>query len=216
MSDAQLFAPSTQNLPLPERSRAVLTQQWQQLAQPGTWWTGEQRIDIAHVGRAAKRGLAEPEATSINQVTRDAAKAVATNAGSITEAMVDGFVADGLSPLHYVELVGIIARTTAIDTATVGLGNGLEPYLPAEPGMPSDTVVQGAKQRSAWVPMVGAAGATSALSAVTAEDRAQEQLHGALYLSYMEMGNWDINKGLSRSQMELLAARTSLINECHF
>ena len=39
--------------------------------------------------------------------------------------MVEGFVAGGLSLLHYVELVGIIARTTAIDPATVGLGNGL-------------------------------------------------------------------------------------------
>ena len=64
--------------------------------------------------------------------------------------------------------------------------------------------------------MVGAAGATSALSAVTAEDRAQEQLHGALYLSYFEMGNFGIEKGLNRPQMELLAARTSLVNDCYF
>lgn len=216
MSDYQLFAPSTQNLPIPEVSRVVLAHQWEELARPGTWWTGEQRIDIASVGRAARRNLPEPDANSINHVVKEPAKLVAIDAGSITEAMVEGFVADGLSPLHYVELVGIIARTVAIDTATVGLGNGLEPYLPAEPGMPADAVVQGAKKRSAWVPMLGAAGATSALSAVAAEDRAQEQLHGALYLSYQEMGNWSINKGLSRSQMELMAARTSLLNDCYF
>ena len=64
--------------------------------------------------------------------------------------------------------------------------------------------------------LVGAAGATSALSGVSVEDRAQEQLHDALYLSYQEMGDLGIDKVLSRSQMELLAARTSLINDCFF
>ena len=141
---------------------------------------------------------------------------VAADAGNITKSIVDGFVEEAMTPFHYVELVGIIARTTAIDTATLGLGNGLEPYLPAEPGQPSNAVVAGAKQRSAWVPMVGAAGATSALSAVYAEDRSQELLHGALYLSYGEMGSYNIDKGISRSQMELLAARTSLLNHCFF
>lgn len=216
MGNAQLFAPAAMHLPVPERSRVVLADQWELLAQSGTWWTGEQRIDIAHVGRAALRALDEPHANSIDDVVRDAAKIVATNAGSITQEMVEGFVADGLSLLHYVELVGIIARTTAIDSATVGLGNGLEPYLPAVPGMPTNAVSPAAKKRSAWVPTVGAAGATSALSAVSAEDRAQEQLHGALYLSYQEMGDWVINKGLSRPQMELMAARTSLLNNCYF
>ena len=216
MSDAQLFAPPARNLPVPERSRVVLADQWEQLAQPGTWWTGQQRIDIASVGRCSLRNLPAPDANSIDQVARNAAKVVATDAGSITKEIVEGFASDGLSPLHYVELVSVIARTTAIDTATVGLGNGLEPYLPAVPGMPSNVAAAGAKQRSAWVPMVGAAGATSALSGVSAEDRAQEQLHGALYLSYQEMGDWVINKGLSRPQMELMAARTSLLNNCYF
>ena len=217
MSDVQPFAASTpQSLPMPERTRAVLTQQWHQLAEPGAWWTGQQRIDIANVGRAARRDLPEPEAHSLNEVDRRAATLVSTDAGSITEATVEGFVADGLSPEHYVELVGIISRTTAIDTATIGLGNRLEPYPDAIPGAAHNTVVPGAKRRSAWVPMVGGAGATSALSAVPAEDRAQEQLHGALYLSYPEMGSYGINKGLDRTQMELLAARTSLLNDCYF
>lgn len=216
MTDGQLFAPTAQHLAMPEGTRVVLAHQWEQLAQAGTWWSGEQRVDIASVGRAASRGLPEPDASSISDVARRAATAVATAAGSITKETVEGYVADGLSPLHYVELVSIIARTTAIDTATVGLGNGLEPYLPPVPGAPSNAEVPGAKRRSAWVPMVGAAGATSALSAVTAEDRAQEQLHGALYLSYFEMGNFGIEKGLNRPQMELLAARTSLVNDCYF
>lgn len=217
MSEVQPFTSANpQSLPMPERTRAVLTHQWQQLAQPGTWWTAQQRIDIAKAGRAARRDLPEPGEGSITDVARRAATLVATDAGSITEATVEGFVADGLSPLHYVELVSIIARTTAIDTATVGLGQGLEPYFDAEPGTPSETIVASAKKRSGWVPMIGAAGATSALSAVPDEDHAQEQLHGALYLSYPEMGNYSINKGLDRTQMELLAARTSLLNDCYF
>jgi len=214
MTNAQLFA--TRNLPVPEKSRVVLVGQWEELGQPGTWWTGQQRIDIAHLARAARRGLPEPAASSIDDVTRRAGALVAADAGSITKETVEGFLEQGLEPLQYVELVSIVARSTAIDTATVGLGNGLEPYLDEEAGEPSMLAIPAAKQRSAWVPTVGAAGATSALSAVPAEDRAQEQLHGALYLSYFEMGNWEINNGLSRTQMELMAARTSLRNHCHF
>ena len=216
MSNTDLFTSTSAGQPLPEASREVLAHQWRQLAEPGTWWTAQERIDIAAVARAAYRNLPEPTASSIEEVTKRAARMVATDAGNITKETVDGFVADGLSDLHYVELVGIVARTTAIDTATVGLGNGLEEYLDAQPGQPSNSVSASAKKRSAWVPMVGAAGATSALSAVQKEDRAQEQLHGALYLSYFEMGNLSIDKGIDRTQMELLAARTSLRNHCYF
>ena len=149
MSNSELFEAKPEGQPLPDASRPVLAQQWHELAQPGTWWTAQARIDIAATARAAYRHTPEPEITSLDEVTQRAARMVAADAGNITKSIVDGFVEEGMSPLHYVELVGIIARTTAIDTATLGLGNGLEPYLAAELGQPSNAVVASAKQRSA-------------------------------------------------------------------
>ena len=45
-----------------------------------------------------------------------------------------------------------------------------------------------------------------------------EQLHTALYLPYAEVGQLvdDAAKAISRPQMELVAARTSWLNECFY
>jgi pyrroline-5-carboxylate reductase len=45
---------------------------------------------------------------------------------------------------------------------------------------------------------------------------AMEALHGPAYLSFAEMTDPAIKKGLSRAQIELVAARTSAVNECFF
>ncbi len=45
---------------------------------------------------------------------------------------------------------------------------------------------------------------------------AQQHLHGPIYLTYEEMADLDFRRGLHRSQMELVAARTSAINECFY
>lgn len=65
-----------------------------------------------------------------------------------------------------------------------------------------------------WVPTVGAIGPPSALSAVPAEAAAQEALHGVLYLSYADMADQRAERGLTRAQMELVAARVSWLNDC--
>lgn len=224
MTDQSPFNLPESALPVPEPSRQIMARQWLQLAQPGTWWTGQQKVAIVATARAERRrqSLGDPDsiadsiADSINEPTRQAAGTVAARAGTITQATVEDWFAQGLDPLAYVELVGLVARTTAIDTAVIGLGGPLEPLPDPAGGEPSQVVLASAKRRSAWVPMVGGAGATTALSAIPAEDRAQEELHGALYLTYQEMGSFTINKGLSRSQMELVASRTSLHNDCYF
>ena len=42
------------------------------------------------------------------------------------------------------------------------------------------------------------------------------ELHGVLYLSLDEMADPTIEKTLTRAQMELIAARTSLLNDCFY
>jgi hypothetical protein len=64
--------------------------------------------------------------------------------------------------------------------------------------------------------MVGGSSIVQALSLVPAESAAQEDLHGALYLTYEAMAEPVHRSGLNRVQMELVAARTSAVNECFY
>jgi hypothetical protein len=66
------------------------------------------------------------------------------------------------------------------------------------------------------VSTVGAIGPPTALSSVRREAADQEALHEVLYLSYSGMGDLDADRGLHRTQMELVAARVSLLNDCFF
>jgi len=210
------FQWSSEFLPLPERAIEQFRRQWHLLAEPGTWWSGPERVAIADASRAAQRGeLPAPSPDRSDFVGTVAAK-VGAAASDVTETDVASFEQEGLNPLAFIELVGVVARTAAIDTALRGLGAPIEPLPVPAPGSPSNELGIGAKRRSAWVATVGAAGPASALSAVPAENRAQSDLHGALYLSYDEMSDLDIHKGLARFQLELVAARTSLLNDCFF
>ncbi len=66
------------------------------------------------------------------------------------------------------------------------------------------------------MPTVGAIGPVTALDAVPPEATAQAALHGALYLSYAEMADLAVVRGLTRAQLELVAARVSYLNDCFY
>ena len=55
-----------------------------------------------------------------------------------------------------------------------------------------------------------------ALSLVPGEKDGFEDLHGPLYLPVGEIRNWGFGRTLRRPQMELVAARTSAINDCFY
>jgi len=186
------------------------------IAAPGARWSGAERIDIARIGRAAKAGEQRPDHSVADEVAR-MAETIASHAHQITQAVVDGFVeAVGKGPEAFVEIVGVVARVAAIDTFMTGIGSALLPF-PEPSAEPATGIINArARKRAAFVPMDGPAGATTALSSIAGEDRAQEELHGSLYLRYSEMGDDRIHKGLPRWQLEVIAARTSLINECFY
>ena len=56
----------------------------------------------------------------------------------------------------------------------------------------------------------------NALALVPAEAAAQEDLHGPLYLTYEEMQGRPFERALTRTQMEIVAVCTSLLNECFY
>jgi hypothetical protein len=136
---------------------------------------------------------------------------------AVTEARISDWGSRGLSATRYVELVAIVSQLTAVDTFHRALGLDLAPLPVPQPGRPSRELPQpAATLTKSWVPMVGPPSIPTSLSAVPAEMAALEALHGPMYLSYEEMGDPAIARGLTRAQMELVASRTSAINECFF
>lgn len=206
---------ATLNTILPMRTSMIqgMQREWDRLAAPGTWWRAEHRIEIASVARAASAGIAQSPG-SLDPVVAEMATRIAVAAHNIDRASVDALTGRGVGLEAYTEMVGIVARLTAVDTAIRGMGSAPVPLPEPIDGEPNRVTVVGAKRRSAHVPMVGAAGATTALSAVGAEDAGQADLHAALYLSYAEMGDFQIVKDISRWQMELAATTTSWLNHC--
>lgn len=197
-------------LPGPAGLEAEIDAQWSFLADPGATLTGAQRVRACEIARRARRGEVVDEGPPLDR----AAARIGVAAHEIDRRFVDELRDEGVGIHHFVEVLGVVARTTAIDTTLRGLG-APERSLPApREGVPTDAIDRTARQRSAFVPTVGAAGPTTALNAIPAEATHQERLSEVLYLSYEEMLDFDIRRDLHRTQIELVAARTSSVNEC--
>ena len=192
--------------------RRVFRREWTRLARAGTWWDGRERVAIAAAGRTARFDAPAPPPV-LPAAALEAAEVTTARPASIRRPWVER-IANQLGYPHYVEIIGITSRLAAVDTFHTGLGADREPLPVPEPGEPSRSEERLARPGAAWVPMVGGASITQALSLVEAEAAAQEDLHGPLYLTYEQMAELDHVGGLSRAQMELIAARTSAVNEC--
>jgi hypothetical protein len=189
----------------------VVDEQWRALGEAGTWLDGRQRVAVVQAAR--EDVMATPaEPTSVEGVAR----LVAGHASTITVDTVDGIEAAGIDRTTYVEIVGIVSRVAAIDTFDRGVGRAPRALPDAIGGTPSREPVADARRRAGWVPTLGAIGPPTALSSVRREAADQEALHDVLYLPYGGMADLDAHRGLHRTQMELIAARVSLLNDCFF
>lgn len=188
---------------------AGLRNQWDSIAGPGIWWSGAERVAIAEVARGLTTELIPTGAAS-------AARTIYADITSTSEKWVNQLLEDGLTMPEFVEIVGVVSRLAAVDEFTRALGGTLEPLPEPIPGEPARTEPPAARRGPAWVPMVGGASITQALSLVPTESAAQEAFHGPLYMSYSEMADYGFERELTRPQMELIAGRVSAINECFY
>ncbi len=184
--------------------------EWGRLASPGPTWTGAERVAIGAAARS--EGVGDP---GLPDAAVEAAHRLYHHPASPTSEWVEA-VADTLGMAHYVELVGVVARLAAVDGFHRALGLPLEPLPEVIGGDPTGEIDDRATPGAAWVPMVGGSSIVGALSMVPPEAAAQEQLHGPMYLTYQQMADFDFRRGLHRSQIELVAARASAINECFY
>lgn len=187
---------------------------WEHVSRPGAVWTGRERVAIAAEVRRARAG--EPPAGDLPPVAAEASRLLAVAPATARKGWVAEVAAPPLSHAHYVELLAVVSRVIAVDTLARVLGKETDPLPGAVPGDPSGEIASAARPGAGWVPMVGGTSITQALSLVPAENAELERLHGAMYLTFAEMADPGITRGLTRTQMELVAARTSALNECFY
>jgi len=198
-----------------EAFEMLVDREWGRLANPGTWWSGGERLAIAADARRAVAG--EPLSGLLPAPVEEATRRIATDPASIRGTDVARWEMEGLDAFAYIEVAGIVSRLTALDVTAFGLGRPARPLPEAEAGEPSREKAEGAAITTGWSPTVGPATAPSSLSAVPAEAAGMWDVHGVLYLSLDQMFEMQIEReGLSRPQIELTAARTSTLNDCFY
>ncbi len=185
--------------------------QWFVTASPGPYFTGHERLSMAEIIREDPETAGQPHGLAL-----EAALRVAHAATSIDEAWIEELEQLGLPRGPFVEIVGVVARVVAIDTFVRGVGANPLPLPDPLDGAPTGTIEVGARQRTAYVPILEPAAATTALSLLPSESAARRDLQAALYLDDAKMGDSATNRELSRPQMELLAAHTSWLNKCFY
>ncbi len=152
----------------------------------------------------------------------------------LSEQWLAGVAAAGVSAEQYVELLGVTVTTVSVDQFHHALGLPLEPLPEPSPGPPSRYRPPGLVEGEAWVPMIAQRRAGKderdlfpvpqtpyvlrALSSVPEEVRCLAETSEAYYLPPLMTADAaaDGGRSISRAQMELVAARVSLLNECFY
>ena len=141
---------------------------WERLARPGRWWSGADRLAIAHEVRAAPAcGFchraaealspfavegAHDTASRLPAPAVDAIHRIRNDASRLTENWYQGLLAQGLPEGQYVELVGVMATVLAVDEFCRAMDLPAFALPDAEPGEPSRIRPAGARHGLAWVP----------------------------------------------------------------
>jgi len=194
------------------------------VASPGARLTAARRVQIAEVARDAYLAVepSPPWVRPFGDPALDVAYRIARHAGTITEQWYEQIITEGMHPLDWVEIVGVVIATIPPVAFARAAGVAL-PGLPAPiDGEPTGReAVELAPAKLNWVPVAApadkVASVVQALSALPDEWDNLWRLAGAQYMSDRQMDDPLWNRGtLSRPQMELVAGRLSLIRECFF
>ncbi len=176
------------------------------MAARGAALDGEQRVGLA---AAARSGDTSGSLQAF-------AHHLYASPGTVHEEHVR-VAADATSDAAVVEAIAIVARLSALDRVHDVLDVELEPLPDPLPGEPTGEVAKGLKRRRGHLPMPpGPIPVT--LGLVPSELGPFHALFGPLYMTEDEMGDphFARNPGLNTPQLETIAARISLLNECFY
>ncbi|MFN0090021.1 MAG: alkylhydroperoxidase-related (seleno)protein [Acidimicrobiales bacterium] len=208
----------------------TILQRW---ATTGSFWTAAQRLAIVEAVRRARdseplapwvtpssvEGLIEDTA-DLPVAAVDAVWRLTNHPGTLTLDWYQQLLFRGLAAGPYVELVAVVAQANCLDRFTDALGVDRYPLAPPTPGEPTPELAADCEVRNHWVPTAPIKGANviKALSLLPFENESRRILSDAHYVPESALlGGLGVGRGsLSRPQIELIAARTSTLNECFY
>jgi hypothetical protein len=209
---------------------------WDHLARPGSWWTGEQRLELA---RTTMLALADddplPPWVGVSTTDRvagslrappaahDLAYRLARHAGTMTHDVYRATAAQ-IGELPYVEVCAIVSTVAAVWHFARNVGLAVAPLPAPVGGAPTgERPASLAQSRLNWVPVAPPADAVAAVvqayTAVPGEHVNTWRMAEAQYMPEGEMVDpaWTRRPdGLSRAQMELVAARLTKLRDCFY
>ncbi len=209
---------------------------WEHISAPGTWWSGAERVELARTALLAIEDLDPclpwvPVTTTgrlhgdliTPRAAHDVVYRITRHAGTITETVYRAAVEE-LGELPYVELCAISSTVAALAHFCRNIGEPRPPLPAPVDGEPTRTRPERlATARYSWVPVAEPADELAAVlqayTAVPAEQRNTWRMAAAQYMPEMSMVDPDWRRrpaGLSRAQMELVAARLTKLRDCFY
>jgi hypothetical protein len=209
---------------------------WEHVANPGSWWTGAQRVELARTVLLSIDeddplppwvGVTTSDRLAGDRLAPDAAHDVAyrigRHAGTMTDEVYRAAV-EHIGELQYVELCGIVSSVAAYAHFCRNVGIDRPPLPEPVDGDPTgerpEVLVT---PRYNWVPVEAPAdqlpAVVQAYTAVPGEMRNTWRMASAQYMPGAEMVHADWTRragGLTRPQMELVAARVAQLRECFY
>jgi len=203
---------------------------WAELGRPGAHWAGAQRVAIAAAARAASPRPLWDRAPDLAELSREHSggelspfvaalvERVAVEPSSLTRDHVHA-ITDEIGDAAYAELASIVTQVVSIDHHAAALGNELRPLPAAEAGAPHRRRPEGLADVGGHIEMtevIEGPNVRRSLSLAGADHERWMMLVFAMY-SGSQFGEmvWT-DRALTRPQVELLAARTSALNECFY
>ena len=146
---------------------AALETAWSQLAEPGAWLTGAQRLAVVAEARHAwdcnlcrdRTAALSPYAIAgdhdhlgdLPPEWIDVIHRVTTDSGRLTEDWLRGVLDTGIEEDEFVEIVGVAIIGIAIDAFADGIGVAPGPLPAPQPGAPARKRWDGATPGPGWV-----------------------------------------------------------------
>lgn len=202
------------------------------LAEPGDWLRADEKVAVVRVVRAARQQPQQPpwyrpstdqdnnaDFAPLPAAAIDVAWRLTNHPGTLTADWHAQTVAALSSSEYYVELVGVVAVTNAIDRLATMLDFDVLPLPDPKPGEPHEPQIPSAVTTH-WVPTALDASGPNVLRAHSVAPRIAELrtvVGAAHYMSGTARADLSWTRGdLDRRQIELVAGITSMHNECFY
>ncbi|RLV57707.1 hypothetical protein D5018_21115 [Parashewanella curva] len=209
---------------------------WERIAQPGYWWDATEKNAIAQVIRAAKprpvydrkrKSITEllqaPTTGILSPLTIDTIERIVTESGQLNTEWAKEVI-EHLGEGAYAELIGITILLLPVDLFCRFLGVVPMPLPTPIVGEPTRQYPENLRDNGAWIRQTQEAiddpnlvNVSRAISILPIENGLRRDLVETMYMEGHSFFDkiWK-NKALSRPQLEILATKTSMINQCFY